>query len=127
MSLLAILLFIGTMALSLWGNDPIPASLQQVRPVARERNSRELNSKAKNQPAVGRFDPEHVIGVHVTQIFSSLSGDPTELEALSGADWGSVSSGSSGGSQAPGAISFPRKPCFTYREQKRRGIYRGSR
>jgi hypothetical protein len=62
MSLLAILLFIGTMALSLWGNDPIPASLQQVRPVARERNSRELNSKAKNQPAVGRFDPEPVIG-----------------------------------------------------------------
>jgi len=44
------------------GNDPSPASLQQVQPVARERNSRDLNSKSKNQPAVGRFDPEHVIG-----------------------------------------------------------------
>jgi pimeloyl-ACP methyl ester carboxylesterase len=34
-------------------------------------------------PEIGRFDPEHVIGVHVTEIFSSPSGDPTELEALS--------------------------------------------
>jgi len=28
----------------------------------KDENSRELDSKAKNQPAVGRFDPEHVIG-----------------------------------------------------------------
>ena len=34
-------------------------------------------------PEVGRFDPEHVVGVHVTEIFSSPSGDPTELETLS--------------------------------------------
>src|SRR5258708_3219527 len=34
-------------------------------------------------PEIGRFDPEHVIGVHVTEIFSSPSGDPTELETLS--------------------------------------------
>lgn len=34
-------------------------------------------------PEVGRCDPEHAIGVHVTQIFSFPSGDPTELEALS--------------------------------------------
>jgi epoxide hydrolase len=34
-------------------------------------------------PEVGRLDPEHVIGVHVAEIFSSPSGDPTELEALS--------------------------------------------
>ena len=34
-------------------------------------------------PEVGRFDPEHVIGVHVTEIFSSPSSDPTELGALS--------------------------------------------
>src|SRR4029077_3724769 len=27
----------------------------------KDENSRELDSKAKNQPAVGRFDPEHVI------------------------------------------------------------------
>jgi hypothetical protein len=34
-------------------------------------------------PEVGRFDREHVIGVHVTEIFSAPSGDATELEALS--------------------------------------------
>ncbi len=34
-------------------------------------------------PEVGRCDPEHVIGVHVTQIFSFPSGDPAELETLS--------------------------------------------
>lgn len=34
-------------------------------------------------PEVGRFDPELVVGVHVTEIFSSPSGDLTELETLS--------------------------------------------
>ncbi|QBD75932.1 epoxide hydrolase [Ktedonosporobacter rubrisoli] len=34
-------------------------------------------------PEVGRCDPEHVVGVHVTQIFSEASGDPAEMEALS--------------------------------------------
>ncbi|MEW6730839.1 MAG: epoxide hydrolase family protein [Acidobacteriota bacterium] len=34
-------------------------------------------------PEVGRYDPEHVIGVHVTQIFSFPSGDPTEMVGLS--------------------------------------------
>jgi epoxide hydrolase len=33
-------------------------------------------------PEVGRADPEHVIGVHVTQIFSFPSGDPAEFEGL---------------------------------------------
>jgi hypothetical protein len=33
-------------------------------------------------PELGRFDPDHVIGVHVTQIFSFPSGDPAELENL---------------------------------------------
>jgi len=41
-------------------------------------------------PEVGRADPEHVIGVHVTQIFSFPSGDPAELEGLSEADMGKV-------------------------------------
>jgi pimeloyl-ACP methyl ester carboxylesterase len=35
-------------------------------------------------PEVGRADPEHVVGVHVTQIFSFPSGDPSELEGLAG-------------------------------------------
>ena len=30
-------------------------------------------------PEVGRLDPEHVVGVHVTQIFSFPSGDPSEF------------------------------------------------
>jgi hypothetical protein len=34
-------------------------------------------------PEVGRIDPEHVAGVHVTQIFSFPSGDPAELEGMS--------------------------------------------
>lgn len=33
-------------------------------------------------PEVGRIDPEHVTGVHVTQIFSFPSGAPAELEGL---------------------------------------------
>jgi epoxide hydrolase len=33
-------------------------------------------------PEVGRIDPEHVVGVHVTQIFSFPSGDPAELVDL---------------------------------------------
>jgi pimeloyl-ACP methyl ester carboxylesterase len=37
-------------------------------------------------PEVGRIDPEHVIGVHVTQIFSFPSGDPAEFEGLTQKD-----------------------------------------
>ncbi len=34
-------------------------------------------------PEVGRHDPEHVVGVHVTQVFSFPSGDPAEFEGMS--------------------------------------------
>ncbi|TDE09472.1 epoxide hydrolase family protein [Jiangella asiatica] len=37
-------------------------------------------------PEVGRTDPDHVAGVHVTQIFSFPSGDPAETEGLSEQD-----------------------------------------
>ncbi|HZD59898.1 MAG TPA: epoxide hydrolase [Anaerolineae bacterium] len=37
-------------------------------------------------PEVGRLDPEHVAGVHVTQIFSFPSGDPAEMADLSEKD-----------------------------------------
>jgi len=37
-------------------------------------------------PAIGRLDPEHVVGVHVTQVFSFPSGDPNEFAGLSEAD-----------------------------------------
>jgi epoxide hydrolase len=33
-------------------------------------------------PELGRLDPEHVVGVHVTQIFSFPSGDPAEMADL---------------------------------------------
>jgi pimeloyl-ACP methyl ester carboxylesterase len=33
-------------------------------------------------PEVGRLDPEHVVGVHVTQLFSFPSGDPAEMAGL---------------------------------------------
>jgi epoxide hydrolase len=37
-------------------------------------------------PEVGRHDPERVVGVHVTQLFSFPSGDPAELADLSRED-----------------------------------------
>ncbi|WP_199430564.1 epoxide hydrolase family protein [Qaidamihabitans albus] len=37
-------------------------------------------------PEIGRLDPEGVIGVHVTQLFSFPSGDPAEFADLSEAD-----------------------------------------
>ncbi len=37
-------------------------------------------------PEVGRLDPDHVVGVHVTQLFSFPSGDPAEFASLSEAD-----------------------------------------
>jgi pimeloyl-ACP methyl ester carboxylesterase len=38
-------------------------------------------------PEVGRAAPEHVVGVHVTQIFSFPSGDPAEMEGLTEDDF----------------------------------------
>lgn len=37
-------------------------------------------------PEIGRFDSEHVVGVHVTQLFSFPSGDPAEFEGMSEED-----------------------------------------
>jgi epoxide hydrolase len=37
-------------------------------------------------PEVGRVDSEHVVGVHVTQLFSFPSGDPADFECMSEAD-----------------------------------------
>ncbi|MFJ9694858.1 epoxide hydrolase family protein [Kitasatospora sp. NPDC101183] len=41
-------------------------------------------------PEVGRADPDNVVGVHVTQLFSFPSGDPAELEDLSERDTGAL-------------------------------------
>jgi epoxide hydrolase len=37
-------------------------------------------------PEVGRSDPERVVGVHVTQLFSFPSGDPSEFEGMTEED-----------------------------------------
>ena len=37
-------------------------------------------------PEIGRLDPERVIAVHVTQVFSFPSGDPAEFEGMSAED-----------------------------------------
>jgi len=37
-------------------------------------------------PELGRVAPEHVVGVHVTQIFSFPSGDPAEFEGITEAE-----------------------------------------
>jgi pimeloyl-ACP methyl ester carboxylesterase len=41
-------------------------------------------------PEVGRIDPDHVAGVHVTQVFSFPSGDPAEFEKLTPEDHGTL-------------------------------------
>ncbi|MEV3964568.1 epoxide hydrolase [Nocardia sp. NPDC050193] len=37
-------------------------------------------------PEIGRIDPEHVVGVHVTQLFSFPTDDPSQFEGMSEAD-----------------------------------------
>ncbi|GAA1674925.1 hypothetical protein GCM10009830_21810 [Glycomyces endophyticus] len=41
-------------------------------------------------PEVGRTDPDHVAGVHVTQVFSFPSGDPAEFESLAPEDFATL-------------------------------------
>ncbi len=41
-------------------------------------------------PEIGRADPDHVVGVHVTQIFSFPSGDPAEFASLTEEELGKV-------------------------------------
>jgi pimeloyl-ACP methyl ester carboxylesterase len=41
-------------------------------------------------PEIGRIDPENVIGVHVTQLFSFPSGDPAEFEGLGPTDFAAL-------------------------------------
>jgi pimeloyl-ACP methyl ester carboxylesterase len=39
-------------------------------------------------PLQGRVDPDHVVGIHVNQLFSFPTGDPAELQGLSAEDLG---------------------------------------
>ena len=51
-----------------------------------------LSNSARRWPASspGRIDPEHVVGVHVTQIFSFPSGDPAEMADLTEEEQGEL-------------------------------------
>ncbi|TDB74867.1 epoxide hydrolase family protein [Micromonospora sp. KC723] len=51
------------------------------------------DSGSSVSPEVGRADPERVIGVHVTQVFSFPSGDPAELDRLTGQEKDSLAFG----------------------------------
>jgi pimeloyl-ACP methyl ester carboxylesterase len=41
-------------------------------------------------PELGRIDPDHVVGLHVTQIFSFPSGDPSEMQDLTPEEQGQL-------------------------------------
>ena len=60
----------------------------RLRPIRRSRE----RWWALVSPELGRIAPDHVIGVHVTQIFSFPSGDPAEFEGLGEDDFLSCSS-----------------------------------
>ena len=58
-----------------------------MRRLGYERYGAHGNDAGANiSPEVGRADPEHVVGVHVNQIFSFPSGDPAEFAGLSTQD-----------------------------------------
>ena len=64
-----------------WTNGRIAAAwVELMRRLGYERYGAAGNDAGSMiSPEVGRLDPEHVVGVHVTQIFSFPSGDPSEF------------------------------------------------
>jgi epoxide hydrolase len=68
-----------------WNNYRIAAAwVELMRRLGYERYGAVGNDAGSMiSPEVGRLDPEHVVGVHVTQVFSFPSGDPAEMADLS--------------------------------------------
>ena len=68
-----------------WNNYRIAAAwVELMRRLGYERYGAVGNDAGSLiSPEVGRLDPEHVVGVHVTQIFSFPSGDPAEFGGMS--------------------------------------------
>ena len=68
-----------------WNNDRIArAWAELMRRLGYQRYGAVGNDAGSMiSPEVGRIDPQHVVGVHVTQIFSFPSGDPAEMADLS--------------------------------------------
>jgi epoxide hydrolase len=71
-----------------WNNQRIAAAwVELMRRLGYDRYGAAGNDAGSMiSPEVGRLDPEHMVGVHVTQVFSFPSGDPAELADLSGED-----------------------------------------
>ena len=69
-----------------WNNYRIAAAwVELMRRLGYERYGAVGNDAGSMiSPEVGRLDQEHVIGVHVTQIFSFPSGDPSEFAGMTG-------------------------------------------
>ena len=67
-----------------WNNYRIAAAwVELMRRLGYERYGAVGNDAGSMiSPEVGRLDPEHVVGVHVTQIFSFPSGDPSEFAGM---------------------------------------------
>jgi pimeloyl-ACP methyl ester carboxylesterase len=67
-----------------WGVTRVArAWAELMRRLGYQRYGAHGNDAGSNiSPEVGRVDPEHVIGVHVTQLFSFPNGTPGELDGL---------------------------------------------
>src|SRR6185295_8348579 len=67
-----------------WTNVRIAAAwVELMRRLGYERYGAAGNDAGSMiSPEVGRLDPDHVVGVHVTQIFSFPSGDPSDFADL---------------------------------------------
>jgi epoxide hydrolase len=67
-----------------WTNYRIASAwVELVRRLGYERYGAAGNDAGSMiSPEVGRLDADHVVGVHVTQIFSFPSGDPSEFEGM---------------------------------------------
>ena len=67
-----------------WNNYRIAAAwVELMRRLGYERYGAVGNDAGSLiSPEVGRLDPQHVVGVHVTQIFSFPSGDPSEFNGM---------------------------------------------
>ncbi len=68
-----------------WNNQRIAAAwVELMRRLGYDRYGAVGNDAGSMiSPEIGRLDPAHVVGVHVTQIFSFPSGDPAEMADLS--------------------------------------------
>jgi pimeloyl-ACP methyl ester carboxylesterase len=68
-----------------WNNNRIAAAwVELMKRLGYDRYGAAGNDAGSMiSPEVGRLDPERVVGVHVTQVFSFPSGDPSELTDLS--------------------------------------------